>query len=196
MKSNSARVYIALAVVIIIVTAFIAWQFMSGKNNLDSKSGISFNISSNAQSPNIPISFDSNSKENKVFTHDKLNFTFSYPKNFTVALVPDDIGESVVVQESTGKTGFQINIQPFDEPGSVITPERIKADVGNIDILEPQQIQIADSSGGLAFVTTHESLGKMREIWFAYNGSLYQISTPLNNDPLLKEILSTWQFGK
>jgi hypothetical protein len=90
----------------------------------------------------------------------------------------------------------QILISEFDEPGSVLTTDRIKQDIPDMDIRDSQLILLGEQSGqGVAFLSDNESFaGNSREVWFVYKGKLYQISTYARLDPLLQSILATWKF--
>jgi hypothetical protein len=50
---------------------------------------------------------------------------------------------------------------------------------------------------GLAFVSDNEAFGgRSREVWFVYDGYLYQISTYLGMDQLVQNVLASWTFRR
>lgn len=122
-------------------------------------------------------------------------FMFSYPKEFSPASFGGkEIGETVLLQKTGEKAGFQIFITLFDEPGSVLTVERIKTDVPGIIMHDPRPVDLNGEVLGLSFVSESDSFGRSREIWIAKGGFLYQMSTYENEQSLLAEVLSSWRF--
>ena len=119
-------------------------------------------------------------------------FSFMYPEGFTVRSFSADGGESILLER--GGDGLQIFITPFDEIGD-ITEERIRKDIPDMRIDGAQPVELGTSGKGLAFISDNaEWGGNSREVWFAFNGNLYQLSTYARLDMLLKAILNTWKF--
>jgi hypothetical protein len=131
----------------------------------------------------------------ETFTHDVRNFSFSYPSDFAVGQFGNADGETIVVQNSDKRAGFQISIRSTDE-NIQMTKQRIQEDLPNLQVKNPQPVQLGDNAGqGLAFISDNEAFGgNSREVWFTFDGYLYQISTYASQTPLLQKVLSTWQF--
>ncbi len=106
--------------------------------------------------------------------------------------------ENVVIQNLEAGVGFQIHIQPIDEDISVLTLDRIRQDLPDILIENPQEVILGegDTAGkGVAFMSNDPSFnGRSREVWFVYNKHLYQIRTYAEYDPLVQAVLSSWVF--
>lgn len=126
------------------------------------------------------------------YTHPARGFSFQYPEGFAVSSFEEGGGEMVLAEGGGTGNGFQIFIAPFDELGP-ITVERIRQDLPDIPIEEPQQTEISGIPA-LAFVGSDPSAGKTREVWFAENGQLYQVSAFLEFDEELSSILATFRF--
>lgn len=115
--------------------------------------------------------------------------------------MPEAEGDLIWVQGTADKT-FQVFVSPFDEPSSELTPERIKSDLPNIEVNNPQSIVIGSGNiPAVIFGSNNESLGEIREIWFVWppdplphGNYLYQITAFANLDAFLGPILETWQF--
>ena len=130
-------------------------------------------------------------------------FSFKYPKDFSATELEDDMGATVVLQKSgardpstgSGNLGFQIYISEFDEEGP-ITPERIKQDLPDTVVNQPLQVLIGEKKDipALIFLSKHESLGDVREVWFVSNGFLYQLTAYADMDNLIGPILETLRF--
>lgn len=133
-----------------------------------------------------------------IYFHKKYNFTFEYPSTFKTSNFIEGDGEQIQFQSDKGDW-FQIYVTSWDE-GNIITPERIKKDLPNIIIKEPQQVILGPKQKegigprALIFFSKDGSIGDTREIWFVHNGSLYQISTHKSFDIEIGKILSTLVF--
>jgi hypothetical protein len=150
--------------------------------------------------------------DNNVYSDLQYNFSFQYPKDFTATKFQEgESGNTILVQyreqsniandssqvsTSINKypenVSFQIFISPFDEPGP-LTKERILQDLPDL-IKNPEQRVLKNGAVALIFFSQEPSIGEIREIWFVYNGYLYQISTYKELDSLVADILETWRF--
>ena len=126
----------------------------------------------------------------------KGRFSFASSADFKVTTVPDgEGGEMLTVQNSKNtKEGLQIRIQQADED-IAITPERIRADIPDLMVNEPQTFTLDGKARGTMFVSDDPSFDdESREVWFSYERTVYQISTYLKYDSLVQKILGTWKF--
>jgi hypothetical protein len=131
-------------------------------------------------------------KETKFYKHPS-GFSFNYPAGFSLNLLPDeDGGEVILVQNQDRTLGFQIFSLPFDEKGP-LTQERIQRDVPDIVMAQVAPISISGNDSGITFVSNDTGI-ENREVWFIYEGRLYQILTSVNTQNLLEEVLNTWRF--
>ncbi|MDO8594907.1 MAG: hypothetical protein Q7R93_05380 [bacterium] len=132
----------------------------------------------------------------ETYKNAKYRFSFKYPEGYTVRSIPDEAtgGDIVLVQDLAGKAGVQIALSPFDEPNAVLTPNRVEQEAG-ITVESPQDVLIGKSGKGLAFIGHGTDFGTSREVWFVFGTTLYQMSTYIEWDELLKNVLSTWQFN-
>lgn len=142
-----------------------------------------------------------------VYRNAKFAFELSIPDGFKVTETNPDEFTTLVLVEASGKTlgvdglqtpsveeraGFQIFIMPFDEPGP-ITKERILIDMPDAIIDDPKMVQINGIEAFL-FFGEDEDLGRTREVWFANDGYLYQVSSWASFDEELSKIMRTFKF--
>jgi len=129
------------------------------------------------------------------YTNTKYNFSFVYPKGFTIGSFKEGVdGEIVLVQDEKKQQGFQVYIIPFDESGP-LTLSRIKQDLPDLQIENPQIVVIAGSSiEALLFESQSDSYDKSREIWFIYGGFMYQVTTRADGDTLIGPVMESWRF--
>ena len=139
----------------------------------------------------------------QAYTSADYGFSFKYPEEFSASELDDDSGHTVLLQTSDAREGFQIFISAFDEPfdpaqgkSGPITPERIKQDLPDMLINSPQQVLIGEQKDipALIFLSKHESLGDVREVWFVVNGFLYQLTAYADLDNFIGPILETLSF--
>ncbi len=125
-----------------------------------------------------------------AYTNELYQFSFAAPEGYAVRE-----GDGVVFVEDKKGDGIQILITPIDEDITVMTVERINADIPDMRITDTEPVEIGDARTGLAFKSDNEAFdGASREVWFVYGGYLYQISTYERLDPVLKQLFSTWEF--
>ena len=204
------KIVIAIVVIVVATGALIAFVKLRGEKDpstITEQDGTRLTAGSFADSQKrieqaqASIEALAQGKVNEFF-HPQYGFTFQFPVDFRVGNFPaPDSSEVVLVQKD--QVGFQLYIKPFDED-IILTAERIKQDLPGQTIDEPLHIRIgdADSSaqGGsgqataLVFFSDSESLGRTREIWWVYRGSLYQITTYAEFDEAMVAILETWRF--
>ncbi len=126
------------------------------------------------------------------YTHPVLGFTFSLSKNFSVGTFPEGEGEMVLVKSIGGKTSeAQIYITEFDEPGP-LTKQRILKDQPDLGLQNAADIAV-DGEPGVAFESETDG-SKTREVWLVHSGHLYQISAKLEDQQLVSDILSNWNW--
>ncbi len=184
------KITISAIIAAIVVIGIFLWM-RAGENNHNGQ-GIVFDVSQES----IATSTLRLTTDTKTYTDATHYFSFQYPKDFTIANVTDDVGESIVIRNVAQKVGFQVYIRAFDEALSAITPNRIEADIPNLKISSPQSVTVGQGIEGLAFISTDSSKVSLREVWFVRGGFLYQISAPIATEALLHDVLLTWKFTK
>ncbi len=128
----------------------------------------------------------------QTFRHSGLKFSFSYPNGFAVTnLASPEGGETIVVQNTKRNAGFQIHLEPYDDPDTEITAARLARDIPEMVVKEPQEVTIGSGGKGLAWIASDTGT---REVWFIFGGTLYQLTAPVENDTLLRKVLNTWKF--
>ncbi|MBP9711089.1 MAG: hypothetical protein KBD50_02420 [Candidatus Pacebacteria bacterium] len=124
------------------------------------------------------------------YVNEVYNFTVNIPKGFGVG----GTERSIVIEDKDGN-GLQIVITPLGEDIPVLTEERIRADIPDILIEQPQVVTVSGANTGLAFRSNNAAFGGVsREVWFVEDGNLYQIITYDRLRPLLSAIFGTLKF--
>lgn len=126
-------------------------------------------------------------------------FSFQYPDGFTVTTVPssgEGQGDTILVESEDKKVGIQMILSPYGSDVD-ITAALVQADIPNMKVSDPQTVEIGMSRRGLAFRSDNPAFGgQSREVWFVFEGTLYQISTYAAYDEFLKGLFGTWKFVK
>ena len=146
------------------------------------------------------------------YTHPRLGFSFEKPQGYTVgSLKGEDGSEAIIVQPSPSvipakagiQSGFQIFINPLDEPLE-LTPVTIQRELPGTAVDNPLKITLDGVSNAIMFGSNNENFGgKSSEIWFVYPepaegrpGNVYQITSYAEFAKQLQQIIGTWKFGK
>ena len=185
-----------IIIIIIGVAAYGAYYFYT--NKLDKlgelRDGIPQEVSINLEAAKEIPSL----KYVSAYENDDYGFGFKYPDGFNVMEMPIESGQVLILQNQKTDVGLQIMITQYDGTEESLTAESVKQSVPDLTIKEPQELFIGESGAkgkGLAFVSDNAEFGgKSREVWFIYNGNLYQMSTYLDYDELIKGILNNWEF--
>jgi hypothetical protein len=197
--AKSKIFYIILALILIFGGVYLAWKL--SKYREQQSADLSAGEANETGSEQTFVLLDNenlmesmNINEYQTYSNSKYNFSFKYPKGFTVANFQEgEYGETILIRKHGAKDAFQIFISPFDEPGS-LTKERILKDVPDMVIENAENRILKNGAPGLIFFSQEPSLGRTREVWFIHNGYLYQVSTYVELDRWLANILSTWRF--
>lgn len=125
----------------------------------------------------------------------QFGFSLKMPDGFSPLQLPEDEtgAHTLVLQNSAGE-GIQIRISPYSDI-KTLTADDISTAIPDMSISEPEIVTIGPEYTGVAFVSDNEAFeGASREVWFVYEGNLYQISTYKRLDTLLQAIFATWEF--
>lgn len=190
-----------LLVVTLAVIASVIWYFADSsekrsEKRSDLKSTERSDLFSDLNTKTIPQSEQRTLELPQTFRHSAYRFSFKYPEGFRANILPDaeSGGETILVQDVSKNAGFQIHLEPYDDPDTDITAERLARDIPEMIVKEPQEVQIGASGQagkGLAFIATDTGT---REVWFIFGGTLFQLTAPIENDALLQRVLGTWTF--
>lgn len=135
------------------------------------------------------------------YENTKYGFSFEKPDGYTVGVIRDDFGETLLVQNAKISSGFQIYITPLDGP-TVVTKEQIQKDLPGTTVVNSKALTLDGKASGLMFESNNSSMpGGSFEIWFIYPESvegvtayLYQVSSYKAFAPELQKIMNTWNF--
>ena len=196
---KSRTVSTLLVIVIFAALAAAVWYFADSSKK---RSDLSVDLRSDLSNPGLSEIYPDTIPEPeqkkldlpKTFRHESAGFSFSYPESFIISRLPSAEGgggETIVVQDSKRQAGFQIHLEPYDDPDTNITAERLERDISEMKVKDPQEVLIGSVGKGLAWVASDTGT---REVWFIFGGTLYQLTAPLSNDTLLQRVLTTWRF--
>lgn len=187
-----------ITTIVILILAIVAWYFFYGKIM-----PTRFSNSNKVYVPASDVSAEAiaeiaSYKYDQTYTDPTYNFSFKYPTNFEVTSAPEQSdGVAIIVQDLVKKIGVQIIITKSDGPDIDLTADIIHTKISDMRVDQSQEILIGKNRKGLAFMSDNKVFGgKSREVWFVYNGNLYQISTYMELDEFLKGLFATWQFKK
>lgn len=129
-----------------------------------------------------------------LFRDDQYGIAFEYPQDMKIERFPEEKGETIVFNGSVAEPSFQIYIVSTENDPSTnpkLTKERILEDVPGLIIEDPQHVLLANLVYGLLFYSQDETIGRTREMWFAVNGYLFQVTAKATHDDFLAKIFSS-----
>jgi len=97
-----------------------------------------------------------------------------------------------LVQGEGSQLGLQAFVVPFE--GSSITLDQIMNDIPNINVYDARPVSIGGSENGVAFIREDGGGNLTREIWFAYKGYVFQVTSFAKYEDLLVKVLETFQL--
>lgn len=127
-----------------------------------------------------------------VYKNEPYKFSFFYPEEMAVKEFDEGGGASAFIFENAKKgLGFQIFVVPY--MGEQVSEERFLRDVPSGIRKNPSDFYI-DGVLATSFYSKGLELGETWEVWFIYNGFLYEVTTPKGLDSWLQSIMQTWKF--
>lgn len=184
MKNNLTKT-ISIAVVILLLAWAAYWKW--GKSGNPMAPGV--DVTAGGEQYQVP-------ELTKPYVNDDFAFSIKIPDTFSVQEFQTDASTVIVLDGGEG-TGVQILITPYGEDVKTFTADMIRQDLPELKISDVQPVEVGESHRGLAFRSDSADFGgASREVWFVFEGNLYQISTYERLDDLLKAIFGTWQFSR
>ena len=142
-----------------------------------------------------------NADLSEIYEDPTYGFSLKYPSGLEPILIPadpesDTVDMFIFEQNGTG-LGFQIIVSEFLEENADITPERILKDIPDMVIKKPEEVNLGEGRGkGTTFLDGEEGNSETnRQIWFAANGHLFQITSMPVFDKAMQKILATWTLN-
>lgn len=130
-----------------------------------------------------------------LFKSEKYGFSLEYPKELAIKEYEEGGGSHTIIFQKIGELfGFQIFVTPYSK--DEITEAQLTKDIRSGEIRRPTEILIGKDGDirALIFETDSSIIGETREVWFINNGYLYEVTTYLEHDQWLSDILSTFEF--
>ena len=132
----------------------------------------------------------------KTYINTGYGFSFDYPSEWEVSYFSDETGKTILAQKADDpQQDVQVYIQPFDEPETSLTKQRILKDLPGMTIENEKAMTLASGINALSFSGRDENFGKTREVWFVHNGFLYQITAPSGNQEILEKMINSWKLN-
>lgn len=127
-----------------------------------------------------------------MYKNEAYRFTLRYPQELEAREYKEAEGAlSVVFENKTRTTGFQVYVTPYAE--AQVTEERFRLDQPSGVWEEPVDV-LVDGVRGTLFTGRNSVMGDTREVWFIRGGFLYEVATYKRLDSWLGEIMQTWKF--
>lgn len=128
------------------------------------------------------------------YENKKYGFSYYHSPQAVITEYDEGKGAMTVVQENLQKVrGLQIFIVPYYE--KTISEERFKADIPSGVRKNAEKTSIGKRGvEAVTFNSYDQFLGETREVWFIYNGYLYEVTTFRGVGDWFTPIMQTWRF--
>ena len=128
----------------------------------------------------------------REFRNTNLNISLLYPSELTVSEYDEGNGARTFVFENRAtEKSFEVFVLPYR--AKFITADQFTLDQPSGVIIEPRTITIGGVPA-VIFFGKNLKMGDTREVWFLYDGYLYEVMTYAADDAWLSQIMATWQF--
>lgn len=128
------------------------------------------------------------------YENKKYGFSYYHSPQAVIKEYDEGGGAMTIVQENLQRVrGLQIFIVPYEE--KTISEERFKADVPS-GVRKNVEKTFIGKRGveAVTFNSYDQFLGETREVWFIYNGYLYEVTTFRGVGDWFTPIMQTWRF--
>jgi hypothetical protein len=179
-KINLASILVGL-----VITTFVGtvWYFSRSENETNSVIQKSDSLSSPLRIP--PAGW-------KEYRNASYAISFFYPEGLSMKEFKETgSAMTITFEDVAGGKEFQVFISPY--ANVEITTERFQLDVPS-GVKKEEADMMVDGVRGTKFFSQDKLLGDTREIWFVYNGFLYEVTTHKELDAWMTGILATWRF--
>lgn len=128
------------------------------------------------------------------YENKKFGFSYYHSKEAKIKEFDEGSGAMTIVQENIqNMRGLQIFIVPYDK--DIITEEQFLKDVPSGVRYNIAQTTVGDKKvPAVAFNSYDKFLGETREVWFIYNGYLFEVTTFKGFAEWFVPIMKTWRF--
>lgn len=128
------------------------------------------------------------------YKNDRYGFSYWHSPEAKITEYDEGGGAATIVHENLVKLrGLQVFVVPYS--GDIITDARFHKDVPSGVRYNIENTTIGEKKiPAVTFNSHDDTLGDTREVWFIYNGYLYEITTFKGFGDWLGPILQTWRF--
>ena len=127
----------------------------------------------------------------RLYIQPAFRFSLILPEEMEVEAVQESGGaHTLTFTLSDSSQSFQIYSLPYKN--ETITSSRIAKDTHGTAKGEPAEVVLGGGVRGLMFESENPALGRLLEVWFIHNGRLFEVTTSIDNQPWLAEILNTF----
>lgn len=128
------------------------------------------------------------------YTNEEFGFSFDQSLETSIEEAPSGSGTVIIVHSKKHDKVFQIYIQDTGDSRLIINRDKVLADIPELANSNLNEIKVSKNVAGVVFDSEFETK-KQKEVWFAYQGILYQITAPAESLDFLLAVLETWQFN-
>jgi|GEM_PF-6922893 len=183
---------IAMAIVVLVIVLVPAYfLFQHKQKTFSSIEDVIGTQVTSSSSPSVLSNADSaGTKKYDGFLY---GISFQYPSTLVANSFEQGTGDVITLTQAGKGVVLQIYVTPYDE--NSITFEKINKDIPGKKIDNAATIAIGQKQDHQAlYFEDAGSSPKTNEVWFVYNGNLFQTTSFVENKDILSSIFSSIQF--
>lgn len=131
------------------------------------------------------------------YVNTALKFSFTVPDDVLAQEFPGTSGIVVRLHDPAGANHLAVFAAAGKSDSSAFTADQVTKDAPGMSVTDASAQTMPGGVTALEFTSDSKTWGgPSRELWFAYNGTRYQISVPLDDAKLLDFVRDHWQWRK
>ena len=128
-----------------------------------------------------------------TYRNSTYGFSLAYPTELTVDEFDEGEGSrTIVFRKGEENVGFQIFITPYQ--AATLSQEGLKRIAPSLAIENAKATTVGTATPALAFTSKAPGIGVSRELWFAHDGRLFEVTTYPDRAAWLSGIFATLSF--
>lgn len=131
------------------------------------------------------------------YVNTSLKFSFTVPDGVLAQEFPGTSGIVVRLHDAGGANHLALFVAAGKSDPAAFTVDQVAKDAPGTSVTDAENHEMPGGATALEFTSDSKTWGgPSRELWFAYNGTRYQISVPLADAKLLDFVRDHWQWRR
>lgn len=131
------------------------------------------------------------------YVNTTLKFSFTVPDGVLAQEFPGTSGIVVRLHDPAGANHLAVFAAAGKNDPTAFTAEQVAKDAPGTSVTDAETHEMPGGARALEFTSESKTWGgPSRELWFAHNGTRYEVSVPLTDAKLLDFVRDHWQWRR